>query len=177
MSVETSDLYLAVHWAARASALLFALALVAPAVLRSSARPSQNLFAAFIVAHTVHFFFVTWLAAATGGAGMFPGGRSVTDVGGWPAVAGIFALFYALAILGLAARRERAHRHGWLRATGRFATAFIGFMFVATYVPLLARSPWYALPAAIVTVAVVVDAIAGKLRRLRCFTDAASDPT
>ena len=87
-------------------------------------------------------------------------------------MAGIYALFYAVAFLGLAARRERARR---LRAAGRFSTAFIAFMFVATYLPLVARSPWYALPATIVTLAVVVDAKAGKLRRLRCFTDATSE--
>ncbi|WP_437915611.1 hypothetical protein WME73_10820 [Sorangium sp. So ce302] len=163
--MHTSDLYLAVHWTARASALLFAAALVAPALFRSSGQRSQGFYLGFILAHTIHFMFVIGLVRATGGANMFPGGRSVADVGGWPAVFGIFALFYALAFIAFAARRMGTRARSTLRVAGRLSTLFLGYMFVSTYVPLVSRSRWYALPAAIVATAVLVDASGRRLRR------------
>jgi hypothetical protein len=169
----TSDLYIAVHWTARLSAVLFAAALAAPALYNLSARRSQSLYLGFILAHTIHFSFVVWLAKVTGGENMFPGGRSVGDAGGWPAVFGVFAFFYALAFVGLAARRAGPRARLGLRAAGRFSTAFIGFMFVSTYMPLIARSRWYALPAALVVAGVAVDMLGGRIRRLRCLGGAA----
>lgn len=165
--MDTSHLYLVVHWTARLSAVLFAAALLAPALSSLSARRAQTLYLGFIIAHTLHFSFVAWLAKVTGGENMFPGGRSVGDVGGWPAVLGIFAFFYTLALVGLVARRAGPRAGLGLRAAGRFSTTFIGFMFVSTYVPLIARSQWYALPAALVAAGVAVDAIAGRIRRCR----------
>ncbi|HWO08670.1 MAG TPA: hypothetical protein VNN80_04300 [Polyangiaceae bacterium] len=161
-SMTVPDLYTAVHWTARASAVLFALALWAPVLgLRRQQRP----YLAFMVAHTVHFGFVVWLALVTGGARMFPGGRDIADAGGWPAVFGIFAFFYALASVGLLARHRGRDAGGALRLGGHLATTFLGYMYVSTYVGLVTRSPWYALPAALVGVAVLVD-LAGS-RRLR----------
>lgn len=85
------DLYTAVHWTARISALSFAAALGTAAASPTWVRPSQALYLAFLGSHTIHFGFVVWLAQVTGGAKMFPGGRDVGEVGGLPAVFAIFA--------------------------------------------------------------------------------------
>jgi hypothetical protein len=169
--MDTADLYLAVRLTARLSALLFAVALIAPFVLPMGQRQrrSQAPFVAFMAAHTVHFGFVIGLVLATGGEGMFPGGRDVADAGGLPAVFGIFAFFYLLAGVALVQRRAGPSAGRMLHLAGRFATAFLGYMFVSTYVPLVARSPWYALPTALVATAVVLDLFAGKLRRMSCL--------
>jgi hypothetical protein len=153
--VTAQDLLTGVHWSARTSAVLFALSLAAPLVPKWLARPSEALYVGFVAANTVQFYFVTQLALATGGANMFPGGRSLADVGGWPSVLGIFTFFYVLALMGWLSRRDSAKSR--LRAAGVFSRTFIGFMFVSTYIPLIARSPWYALPCALVAAAVVVD--------------------
>lgn len=167
MSVE--ELYTAVHWTARTSAMLFATALLAPMLrLRRPLLP----YVGFMVAHTIHFAFVVWLAVVVRGERMFPGGRDMGDVGGWAAVFGIFAFFYLLATAGLLARRRGTEAGRALRLTGRFATTFLGYMFVSTYVPLLARSGFYALPAALITLAVLVDLFGDKLRRMRCLAAA-----
>lgn len=149
-------LHLAMSWTARVSAVVFALSLLVPALSPQRSAHSGWLQIAFIVAHTLHFSFVAWLARVTGGAGMFPGGRSVAEVGGWPVVLAIFVLFYAVALVALVARRTSAD-HPRLRTAGKLSTAFIGGMFVATYLPLVARSGWYVLLALLVAAAVAVD--------------------
>ena len=153
--MTTQELLSGVHWAARLSAIMFASSLAAPLLPRLLARRSEALYLGFAAANTVQFVFVTLLALATGGANMFPGGRSVADVGGWPEVFGIFGFFYVLALVGWLGRRAGASSP--LSAAGVFSRAFIGFMFVSTYVPLIARSAWYALPCAFVGAAVLVD--------------------
>jgi AcrR family transcriptional regulator len=154
--MTAEQLLLPVQLTARLSALLFAGALAVPVL---TGRPARALYPAFLIAHTVHFGFVAALAVVGGGAGLFPGGRSLEDVGGWPTLAAIATLFYAAALGGLARGPS-----GWRRG-GHAAAAFIGFMFVATYLPLVERSAWYALPAAIVTLAVGLDL--STLRRSR----------
>lgn len=163
--MDAADLFLAVHLTARLSALLFATALIAPVLLQQRQRLSQAPFVAFVAAHTVHFGFVIGLVLETGGEGMFPGGRDVADAGGLPAVFAIFAFFYLLAGLALVERRAGPSAGKMLHWAGRFATVFLGYMFVSTYVPLVERSPWYALPAALVATAVLVDLLSGKLRK------------
>lgn len=172
--MSSSDLYVAVHWTARLSALLFAAALVAPSLFREpdGRRRSQLAFVAFLAAHTVHFASVLALISETGGNKMFPGGRDVADVGGMPAVFGIFAFFYLLATLALLERRAGPRAGTTLRLAGRCSTAFIGYMFVSTYIPLVERSPWYALPAALIATAVLLDLFAERVRHLRCFSGA-----
>jgi hypothetical protein len=154
--MSAAALYLALSWTARLSAVLFALSLLVPALATHRAKRWGRLQTAFIVAHTLHFACIAWLVSVSSGAGMFPGGRSVTEVGGWPVVLGIFALFYAVAFLASRARRADAAQTR-LRTAGKLATVFIGFMFVATYLPLVTRSGWYALPALLVTAAVAAD--------------------
>lgn len=169
--MDAAELFFAVHWTARVSALLFATALIAPVFLHTQQwqRLSQAPFVAFLAAHTVHFGFVIGLVLETGGKGMFPGGRDVADAGGWPAVFGIFAFFYLLAGLSLVQRRAGPNAGRMLHLTGRFSTVFLGYMFVSTYVPLVERSPWYALPAALVVTAVLLDLFAGKVRKMSCL--------
>ena len=53
-------------------------------------------------------------------------------------------------------------------------TSAAPFKFVKTYLPLVARSDWYVLPAALVTTAVVADVLGSKLRRLKCLAPAAA---
>jgi hypothetical protein len=158
MIEHISTLYLAVHWTARLSGLLFAAALAVPALFSVSACRRDELYLAFLLALTVHFGCVTWLATANGGSNMFPGGRSVAQVGGWPVVFGIFALFHAIVVVGFAARRAKSPVRRGLRWAGTFSRGFIGLAFVGTYLPLLAQSWWYALPGALVAGAVCVDA-------------------
>jgi hypothetical protein len=171
--MNSPDLYLAVHWTARLSALLFAAALLAPVLLRDDGpRRSQVPFVAFLAAHTVHFSFVLALAFETGGKKMFPGGRDIADVGGLPTVFAMFAFFYLLGTLALLQRRAGPRAGTLLRVAGRFSTVFLGYMFVTTYIPLVERSPWYALPAALIATAVVLDFFAERFRQLRCFSRA-----
>jgi hypothetical protein len=169
--VTEADLLLAVRWTARLSAMTFATALLTSAF---SARRSRALDTGFLVAHTIHFSFVVQLALATGGKDMFPGGEDIADAGGWPAVFGIFALFYVLAAVALSARHLGSRASLPVRVAGQLSTVFIGFMFVKTYLPLVARSYWYALPAALITTAVAADVFGSKLRRLKCLAPAAA---
>ena len=166
-----ADLLVLVHWTARLSAVTFSAALLTSAL---SARRSRVLDIGFLVAHTIHFSFVVRLALATGGKNMFPGGKDIADAGGWPAVFGIFAFFYLLAGTALIARHLGSRASRPMRALGQLSTVFIGFMFVKTYLPLVARSYWYVLPAALVTTAVAADVLGSKLRRLKCLAPAAA---
>jgi hypothetical protein len=169
---DHAALYLTVHWTARLAALLFSAALAAPVLFRLRACRREELYLAFILALAVHFAFVTWLALATGGAQMFPGGKSVAEVGGWPVVFGIFAFCQTLAWVGFAARRTEEVASRGLHVAGSFSRGFIGVMFVGTYLPLVAQSWWYLFPATLVVGAVSIDAMAGRLRQLRCFGSA-----
>jgi len=126
------------------------------------------LFLVFIVAHTIHFGVVTARVLQTGGKGMFPGGRDVADAGGLGAVLGIFALFYFVAGVALLARRYGQHVPVVLCWAGRAATVFLGYMFVSTYLSLVDRSAWYAIPAALIGLAVVLDLFGPESRRFGC---------
>ena len=57
----------------------------------------------------------------TGGRGLFPGGRSMNDVGGWPTVAGIYTFFAGLAFTGWATRAPAAMSNHRMRLAGRTA--------------------------------------------------------
>jgi hypothetical protein len=172
--MDALDLSLAVPLTARLSALLFATALIVPAALPRAQRQrlTRASFVAFIIAHTIHFCFVSARVLATGGKGMFPGGRDVADAGGLPAVFAVFAFFYAVAGLALAGRLAGESARAGLRWASRGATVFLGYMFVSTYLPLVARSSWYVLPAVIVTLAVAIDLFSSRFRRLICMDSA-----
>lgn len=136
----------AVRLTARASALLFSAAQVAPHLGTEAARSSAPLlYRAFLAAHTLHFAAVTRYAVLTGGRNLFPGGRGLQEVGGWPTMAGIFALFAALAAAGAVDPAAPGGRSGRPRAIA--ARVAIGVMFTGTYLGQTRRSRWYAVPA------------------------------
>ncbi|MGH6950255.1 MAG: hypothetical protein ACREH4_05255 [Vitreimonas sp.] len=124
----------------RVAAGFFVLALIG-AGLRYGA---GGMWLAFLASQTVHFAFVVWFVTETGGVNLFPGGRSLQDVGGWPTIFAIFALFYTLA----AARLIGAHAaaNDLARLADGIGTGAIGLFFLATYIPLIARSSVFAAP-------------------------------
>jgi hypothetical protein len=144
------DLLRVVRLTARSSALLFAAAQTAGAVGPRASKTSRALYLAFLTAHAVHFTAVTRYALLTGGRNLFPGGRSLNDVGGWRTVAGIFGTFAGLAVTGWLAQAGASSRRPGAAIAGRAATGVIAAMFVGTYLGKVAQSRWYALPAAAV---------------------------
>ena len=162
--MSTATLYRAVRLTARSSALLFAGAQATPALGSRAARASRPLYLAFMAAHAAHFTAVSRYAVVTGGRGLFPGGRSMHDVGGWPTVLGIYTLFSGLAFTGWAAGTSEATSRPHLLAAGRAATGLIGAMFVGTYIGQLAQSARYAVPATIVSGSVIAGDVASRRR-------------
>ena len=103
MTVTTTDHILlrrTVRLTARASGLLFAGALATRAARPGRDKTAQQLYIAFAATHLVHFAVVARYAMATGGRNLFPGGRHLDDVGGWPTVLTIYALFGGLVVTG-----------------------------------------------------------------------------
>ena len=164
---RVASLHRAVRLTARSSALLFASAEVAAAVGPSAARAARVLYLAFMTVHGIHFTVVTRFAVATKGRGLFPGGRSLSDAGGWRTVIAIFGLFAALAATGWGAVSEGAKTRPRRQAAGRVARRVIAAMFVGTYAGQMSRSAWYALPGSIVAAAAIGNAAAVTLRQRR----------
>jgi hypothetical protein len=129
-----------VRLTARTSAVLFATAQAASAI-PPGRRVSRGFYAAFLAAHAVHFVAVARYAVRTGGHNLFPGGRSLADVGGWRTMAGIYVAFAGLAVIGWLAHGPSVHR-GWLSAAGRAANGVIAAMFASVYLQrILVREP------------------------------------
>jgi hypothetical protein len=158
--MNASALHRYVRLTARSSALLFAAAQAAPAVGPRAAGASRPLYLGFMAAHAVHFTVVARYAKVTGGRDLFPGGRTMNDVGGWPTVAGIYSFFAGLAGTGWAAGTPAAIGKPRMQVAGRAATGLIGAMFVGTYLGQLSQSRWYAVPAALVGTAVTANVVA-----------------
>ena len=154
---NTAALHRAVRLTARTSALLFAASQASQAMGSRGAQAWRPLYLGFMAAHAAHFAVVTGYAKATGGRALFPGGRSLTDVGGWPTVAGIYTFFAALAATGWAAGTLSARTTPGVGVAGRIATVIIGAMFVGSYLGQLPRSGWNAVPAAIVSAAIAAN--------------------
>jgi hypothetical protein len=150
-----------VRLTARASALLFSAAQAASA-LPTGRRFSASFYLGFMAAHAVHFAAVTRYARLTGGTNLFPGGRSMADVGGWPTVIGIYTVFSGLALTGWVARRPTATRRPWAPGVDGAATTLIAALFVGTYLGQARRSSAYVLPAVMIAGATIA-----RLRRLR----------
>ena len=131
--MNPARLHRAVRLTARSSALLFASAQVASAIGPRGARAMRPLYLGFMAAHAAHFLVVSKYATATGGRNLFPGGRSMRDVGGWRTVIGIFSVFAGMAVSGWAAQSPAAARRPRQRAAGHAATVVMGAMFVGTY--------------------------------------------
>jgi hypothetical protein len=155
-----------VRLTARTSAMLFAGAQVAPLACRRCARVGETLYQAFMAAHVVHFASVTRYTLLTGGHDVFPGGRDLHDVGGWPTVAGIFTGFAGVATIGWVGRPITRVPPGVRTAAGAAARTVIGTLFAGTFASQIARSAWYVVPMVISGVATVLG-IVGARRRLR----------
>lgn len=125
----------------RIAAGLFVLALVGAGV-RYGATAAWLV---FVFGQSVHFTLVAWFVTKTGGVNLFPGNRSLGDVGGWPTLFAIFVLFYVLAAARLLATHAPAS--DLARLGDRIGTTAIALFFLATYVPLIARSWIFAAPA------------------------------
>ena len=156
MTVTTTDHILlrrTVRLTARASGLLFAGALATRAARPGRDKTAQQLYIAFAATHLVHFAVVARYAMATGGRNLFPGWRHLDDVGGWPTVLTIYALFGGLVVTGREAVGS-AGPGGRTATMGYAASGLIGTMFVGTYLGQLRRSYWFAVPATVVGAAV-----------------------
>ena len=147
-----------VRLTARTSALLFASAQAAPLARSRGAQASETLYRGFMVAHVVHFAAVTRYAVLSGGHDLFPGGRDLDDVGGWPTVAGIFTGFAGMAAIGWAGRpTTKVSRR--TRTAGTAARTVIGTIFTGAFAGQLTRSAWYAIPTAISAAATVLGTL------------------
>jgi uncharacterized protein len=165
-TVSTASVYRAVQLTARTSALLFAGAQATSALGPRAALASRTLYLAFMAAHAVHFAVVARYAVVNGGRDLFPGGRSMNEVGGWPTVVGIFSFFAGLAGTAWAAGAPQATGQPLMPAIGQAVTWVMAAMFVGVYLGQLPRSRWYALPAAAVAGAATANVVARRLRPL-----------
>jgi hypothetical protein len=152
--MKTATLHRTVRLTARTSAALFTTAQIAQALRRPTPSAWQALYVAFVAVHAVHFGFVTSFAQRTQGRALFPGGRNMHDVGGWPTVLGIFGGFFILTAVGWIAAPADGHAN---RSPGVAATTLIGAMFVSFYLQQVPRSHWHALPGAIIGAAVLAN--------------------
>ena len=134
--------------------MLFSSAQLAPMVAgRSGERLAPLLYRGFLVAHAVHFAAVSRYAVRTGGHDLFPGGRSLQNVGGWPTVAAIMAAFGGLAAAGRMDDEATGDDEAMWAAAARRT---IGAMFTGTYVGRVASgSGWFVVPATIAASATV----------------------
>jgi len=164
--LSAAHVYRTVQLTARSSALLFAAAQAASALGPRTRRAPTFLYVAFMAAHAGHLTAVAAYAGVNGGRDLFPGGRSMDEVGGWPTVAAIDTLFSALAVTGWAARTQRAPSQPSHRVIGQAALWVMAAMFVGAYVGQLPRSRWYAVHATSVAGAMTANAWARRLRRL-----------
>ena len=167
---STDALYRAVRLTARSSAMLFAAAQATQALGPRAAQAWRPLYLGFMAAHATHFTVVARYAKITGGRDLFPGGRNLTDAGGWPTVAAIYTLFAGLAATGWAAGASWSTSRRGLGLAGRAATGLIGAMFAGTYLGQLPRSGWNAVPAAIVASAVLARLLTRGAAGMREFT-------
>ena len=140
----------AVRLTARASAVLFSVAQLSAGAGPRAARIGRAAYLGFMAAHAVHFVVVARYAVVNQGRRLFPGGRNLSEAGGWPTVLGIFSAFAGLAFTGWVGRRPGVGVRPARRPEGRVATSVIAALFVGTYLGQLRRSRWNALPAALV---------------------------
>jgi hypothetical protein len=130
---SASALHRAVRLTARTSAILFSAAQATHALGPRGARAWRPLYLGFMAAHAAHFAVVARYAKITRGRALFPGGRNLNDVGGWPTVAAIYTIFAGLAATGWAAGASQAPSRRGVRIAGRVASVIIAAMFAGTY--------------------------------------------
>jgi hypothetical protein len=166
--VEQPQVELIVRLTARASATLFAAALILFATGsrsgRSGVRYGIRLFLGFVLAHTIHFSAVVWLAVLTAG-------ENIEERDGWTVVLTVGALFYFAAFLIVRAWRAIDSGRTLPRRDRLAANAAITLIALAFLNSYLARVPdrrifW--LPAICLVVSVAVYFV-----RLRAVTNPA----
>lgn len=165
-TLRAARLYRAVRLTARASAMLFAAAKATSAIGPPLSHASRPFYVAFLTAHAVHFTVVARYAVVNGGRDLFPGGRSLRDVGGWRTMVGIYSLFAGLAVTGWVTDSPLVAKRSPWHAIGHGATWAMATMFVGVYLGQFPRSRWYAVPATAVAGAMVADGLARRLRYL-----------
>jgi hypothetical protein len=145
--VDQPGVELLVRLTARVSGATFAAALILFAAGDQQNRRrlyfGTRLFAGFVVAHTVHFLTVAWLAVVTAG-------ENIRERDGWPGVVTVALLFYlavfsVLRAWGNAALGQPSSRS--LRVTANVAVVAIAAVFLNSYLARVARMPVYWLPA------------------------------
>ena len=152
--MEQPDVELIVRVTARISAALFAAALIsfAAAARRHQGRgPRIRLFIAFLLAHSIHFGAVMWLAALTAG-------ENIRARGGWILVLTVAALFYlaAFSILRAWSRPAAGRAPSRVeRLSAHAGVAFVALIFLNSYAARAGRMPVYWVPT-ILLLAVVV---------------------
>jgi hypothetical protein len=100
----------------------------------------------YIASLTGLFAAVSAFAVAGGGENLFPGGRSLAEVGGWPSLLAIFALCYSLAFVGLRAQLGGGAASRGLQVSGLAATTMLALMYYLTYLPLVRTHSWFVVP-------------------------------
>ncbi len=137
---------LIVRLTARVSVAIFAAALITFAAGyphdRRRLQVGARLFAGFIVAHTIHFAAVAWLAFVTAA-------ENIRERDGWAVVVTVALLFYVAAFLvsrawGDAAMGRSSSRS--LRVTAHIAVVAIAAVFLNSYLARVGRMPMYWLP-------------------------------
>jgi hypothetical protein len=143
--VEQEQVETLVRLTVRLSGLSFAAALMLFAASdrqRALMRYAIAVFAVFVLAHTIHFGAVIWLARLTTD-------ENIRDRGGWPLSLGVGVLFYASAFAILRAWRQRdligsvSESALWSAHPG---VLFITAVFLNSYIARVGRLPIYWLP-------------------------------
>jgi sulfoxide reductase heme-binding subunit YedZ len=140
-----------VRWTARVSLVLFALAYVARplAQVRPGAaakwllRERKWIGLAFATSHAFHLAGI--LAIASPDFGAFVRAQPPTNA----VAATTFVLLFAMAITSVDVIKAKLAPRAW-KALHRTGMHFAWISFAATYAGAVAKSPWYAIPAAIV---------------------------
>jgi hypothetical protein len=145
--VDHPGVELIVRLTARVSGAIFAAALILFAAGYQQNRRrlyfGTRLLAGFIVAHTIHFLTVAWLAVVTAG-------ENIRERDGWPGVVTVALLFYlavfsVLRVWGDTVQGRPSSRS--LRVTANVAIGAIAAVFLNSYLARVARMPMYWLPA------------------------------
>jgi hypothetical protein len=178
--VDQATAELIVRLTARVSVAVFVAALILFAAGyqhdRRRLEVGTRFFAGFIVAHTIHFAAVAWLAVVTSG-------ENIRERDGWAVVVTVALLFYIAVFVVLHAWRDAAMGRTSsrsLRVTATVAVVAIAAVFLKYYLARVVRMPMYWLPAAglAATVALYLartrGAAAPPLRRQRYRNNASS---
>ena len=145
--MDQPNVELIVRLTARVSAAAFAAALItfAAGYQHNQRRLSlgTRLFAAFIIAHTIHFGTVAWLAVVAGG-------ENIRERDGWTVALTVALLFYVAVFTVLRAWRDAAlgrTSSPSLRVMANVAILAIAVVFLNSYIARIERMPVYWLPA------------------------------